>query len=130
MLVADRQPQLSRRSGLPGPCRDMIPDVSTMEEDAMADFTFDGQKLKNNRTGQKVGEIDRNNVRAWNGARFGEIDRKNIRDAHNKVVAVFDGKVVKDDLGKKLATIQEVQKAVEGDAGIELVALWYFFVRK
>jgi hypothetical protein len=101
-----------------------------MEEDAMADFTFDGQKLKNNRTGQKVGEIDRNNVRAWNGARFGEIDRKNIRDAHNKVVAVFDGKVVKDDLGKKLATIQEVQKAVEGDAGIELVALWYFFVRK
>jgi hypothetical protein len=96
----------------------------------MADFTFDGQKLRNNRTGQKVGEIDRAVIRAWNTARFGEIDRKTIRDAHGKKVAEFDGKVLKDDLGKKLATIQEMQKAVEGDAGIELAALWYFFVRK
>jgi hypothetical protein len=96
----------------------------------MADFTFDGQKLRNNRTGQKAGEIDRANVRAWNGARFGEIYRRNIRDAHGKKVAEFDGKVVKDDLGKKLATIQEIQKAVDGPAGIELAALWYFFVRK
>jgi hypothetical protein len=96
----------------------------------MADFTFDGQKLKNNRTGQKVGEIDRKDIRAWNGARFGEIDRKNIRDAHNKKVAEFDGKAVKDDLGKKLATIQEIQKAVDGEDCIEMVALWYFFVRK
>ena len=96
----------------------------------MADFTFDGKKLRNNRTDQKVGEIDRTTVRAWNGARFGEVERKNIRDAHGKKVAEFDGKVVKDDLGKKLATIEEIQKAVEGKAGIELVALWYFFVRK
>jgi hypothetical protein len=96
----------------------------------MADFTFDGQKLRNNRTGQKVGEIDRGVIRAWNTARFGEIDRKNIRDAHGKKVAEFDGKVLKDDLGKKLATIQEMQNAVEGDAGIELAALWYFFARK
>jgi len=96
----------------------------------MADFTFEGGKLRNNRTGQKVGEIDRTHIRAWNGARFGEIDRKNIRDAHGKKVAEFDGKVVKDDLGKKLATIQEIQKVVEGGSGIELAALWYFFVRK
>ena len=80
----------------------------------MADFTFDGQRLRNNRTGQKVAEID----------------RKNIRDAHGKKVAEFDGKVVKDDLGKKLASIQEIQKSMEGDAGIELAALWFFFVRK
>ena len=37
---------------------------------------------------------------------------------------------MKDDLGKKLATIQDVQKIVEGEGGIEMVALWYFFVRK
>jgi hypothetical protein len=95
----------------------------------MADFTFDGRWLRKV-SSQKVGEIDRSNIRAWNGARFGEIDRKNIRDAHGKKVAEFDGKVVKDDRGKKLATIEEIRKAVEGGAGIELVALWYFFIRK
>lgn len=94
-----------------------------------AGYTFDGRWLRK-ASGQKVGEIDRKNIRAWNGARFGEIDRKNIRDAHNKVVAVFDGKVVKDDLGKKLATLQDIQEVVEGGDGIELVALWYFFIRK
>ena len=79
----------------------------------MAEYAFDGRWLRK-KSGQKVGEID----------------RKNIRDAHNKVVAVFDGKVVKDDLGKKLATIEEIRKIVEGDVGIEVVALWYFFIRK
>jgi hypothetical protein len=95
----------------------------------MADFSFDGRTLRNH-LGQKTGEIDRTDIRAWNGARFGEIDRKNIRDAHGKKVAEFDGKVLKDDRGKKIATIQEIQKKVDGEAGIELVALWYFFARK
>lgn len=95
----------------------------------MADFTFDGRWLRKS-SGQKVGEIDRSNIRAWNGARFGEIDRKNIREAHGKKVAEFDGKVVKDDLGKRIATLQDIQKAVEGEGGIEMVALWYFFARK
>lgn len=95
----------------------------------MADYTFDGKTLRN-RTGQKVGEIDRSDVRAWNGARFGEIDRKNVRDAGGKKVAEFDGKLLKDDRGKKIATLQEIQGVVEGEGGIELAALWYFFVRK
>lgn len=95
----------------------------------MADYTFDGKTLRN-RTGQKTGEVDRGDIRAWNGARFGEIDRKNIRDAHAKKVAEFDGKVLKDDRGKKIATLQEIQSAVDGEGGIELAALWYFFVRK
>ena len=98
-------------------------------EEPMADFSFDGKVLKN-RTGQKMGEIDRSSIRAWNSARLGEIDRKNIRDAHNKKVAEFDGKILKDDLGHKLATIQEIQKAVEGEVGLPLAAMWYFFVRK
>jgi hypothetical protein len=44
----------------------------------------------------------------------------------------IDGKVVKDDRGKKLAALQDIQKAVdvESGGGIELAALWYFFVRK
>ena len=95
----------------------------------MANFSFDGKVLKKN-TGQKMGEIDRSFVRAWNSAKLGEIDRKNIRDAHGKKVAEFDGKVVKDDLGNKLISIQDIQKKVSGDAGINLVALWFFFVRK
>ena len=95
----------------------------------MADYTFDGRTLRSS-AGQKIGEVDRSDVRAWNGARFGEIDRKNIRDAHAKKVAEFDGKTLKDDRGKKIATLQEMQAAVEGEGGIELAALWYFFVRK
>jgi len=95
----------------------------------MADFSFDGKVLRNH-SGQKMGEVDRNSIRAWNSSRQGEIDRKNIRDAHGKKVAEFDGKVVKDDLGNKLATIQDIQKLIAGEAGINLVAMWYFFVKK
>jgi hypothetical protein len=100
-----------------------------MEEEAMADYTFDGKILRN-RSGQKMGEIDRTTVRAWNSARLGEIDRKNIRDAHGKKVAEFDGKTVKDDLGNKIGTLREIQNTVDGEGGISLVAVWYFFVRK
>ncbi len=96
----------------------------------MADFTIEGRKLRNNRTGQKAGEIDRTRIRAWNSALLGEIDRKNIRDAHGVKVAEFDGKVLKDDRGKKLATLAEMRAAIEGGDGIELAALWYFFARK
>ncbi len=69
----------------------------------MAEFTFNGKILKN-RSGQKMGEIDRTFIRAWNSSKLGEIDRKNIRNAQSKKVAEFDGKVVKDDLGNQLAT--------------------------
>lgn len=96
----------------------------------MADFTFDGRKLRDNRTGQKAGEVDRTRIRAWNGALLGEIDRKNLRDAHGAKVAEFDGKVLKDDRGKRLATLAQMQQAVEGADGVELAALWYFFARK
>ncbi len=95
----------------------------------MADYDFDGRWLRN-RSGQKMGEIDRTSVRAWNGARLGEIDRKNIRDAHGKKVAEFDGKSLKDDLGNKIAAAQEIQDTIKGEAGISLAALWYFFVKK
>ena len=95
----------------------------------MADYNFDGKRLRN-RSGQKMGEIDRTSVRAWNGARLGEIDRQNIRDARGKKVAEFDGKNVKDDMGNKITTIQEIQKTIEGEVGISLVAMWYFFVKK
>ena len=95
----------------------------------MADFTFNGKILKN-RTGQKMGEIDRTFIRSWNSSKLGEIDRKSIRNAQSKKVAEFDGKVVKDDLGNKLAAIQDIQKLIEGPTGMPLVAMWYFFVRK
>ncbi len=95
----------------------------------MAEYTFDGKILRNH-MGQKTGEIDRNNVRAWNGSRMGEIDRKNIRDAQGKKVLEFDGKNVKDDMGKKVIAIEEIQKIIEGPKDISLVAMWHFFVRK
>jgi hypothetical protein len=95
----------------------------------MADFSFDGKVLKKS-NGQKMGEIDRSFVRAWNSSKLGEIDRKNLRNAQSKKVAEFDGKVVKDDLGNKLATIQDIQKLIDGPVGMQLVAMWYFFIRK
>jgi hypothetical protein len=95
----------------------------------MAEYLFDGKKLKK-RSGQKEGELDGNTVKAWDGKLVGKIDGKDIRDAGGKKVLEFDGKNAKDDTGKKLATIEEIRKIVEGEAGISLVAMWYFFVWK
>jgi hypothetical protein len=95
----------------------------------MPEYIFDGKRLKK-RSGQREGEVDGNVVRAWNGAQVGEIEGKNVKDLQGKRVLEFDGKNIKDDLGKKIATIEEVRKIVEGEAGISLVALWYFFVWK
>jgi hypothetical protein len=103
--------------------------TTKQKETDMAEYTFDGRWLKN-RSGQKLGEIDRTSIRAWNGARLGEIDRKNIRDAHAKKVAEFDGKKVKDDMGNKIATLEQIQQTIDGDVGMPMVALWYFFVKK
>ena len=93
----------------------------------MPEYLFDGKKLKK-RSGQKEGELDKNLVKAWNGAPLGEIEGKTIKDSHGKKVLEFDGKNIRDSTGKKIATIEEVRKIVEGEAGISLVAMWYFFV--
>ena len=95
----------------------------------MAEYLFDGKKLKK-RSGQKEGELDGTTVKTWNGTSVGEIDGKNIKDSQGKKVLEFDGKNIRDDTGKKLATIEEIRKIVEGEAGISLVAMWYFFVWK
>jgi len=95
----------------------------------MAEYLFDGKKLKK-RSGQKEGELDGTTVKHWNGTKVGQIDGKGIKDANGKKVIEFDGKSIKDVAGKKLATIEEIRKTVEGQAGISLVAMWYFFVWK
>ena len=95
----------------------------------MAEYLFDGKRLKK-RSGQKEGELSGNIVRAWNGEQVGEIDGSNIKDAQGKKVLEFDGKNIKDETGKKIATIEDLRKVVEGQAGISLVAMWYFFVWK
>ncbi len=94
----------------------------------MAEYTFDGKTLRSS-SGQKMGEVDRNSVRAWNGARLGEIERNNIRDANGKKILQLDGKNVKDDLGKLVTSVPEIQKVVDGDPGISLVAAWYFLIK-
>ena len=107
----------------------MMRDTAVREGGNMAEYLFDGKKLKK-RSGQKGGELDGNLIRAWNGEQLGEIDGKDIKDSQGKKVLSFDGKNIKDDTGKKLATIEEIRKIVEGEAGIHLVAMWYFFVWK
>jgi hypothetical protein len=99
------------------------------KELAVAEYQFDGKILRN-RSGQKMGEVDRSSIRAWNSALLGQIERNNIRDSRGKKVAEFDGKNLKDDLGNKLAAIQDIQKTIDGEAGISLAAMWYFFVKK
>jgi hypothetical protein len=95
----------------------------------MADYTFDGRRLVKKSSGQKLAEVDRDTLRSSNGAVFGQIEGKNLRDPHGKKVAEFNGKEVKDDRGKKIIGIKEVQEVIEGDAGIFLAAMWYFFVK-
>ena len=95
----------------------------------MADYTFDGRRLVKKSSGQKIAELDRDTLRSYNGAVFGQIEGKNLRDSHGKKVAEFNGKEIKDDRGKKIVTLKEIQEAIEGDAGIPLAAMWYFFVK-
>ena len=95
----------------------------------MAEYLFDGKKLKK-RSGQKEGELDGKIIRGWDGSQVGEIEGKSVKDSQGKTVLDFDGKAVKDESGKKLATIEEIRKIVEGEAGIAMVALWYFFIWK
>lgn len=95
----------------------------------MADYTFDGKRLVKKSSGQKIGEVDRDTIRATNGAVFGQIEKKNLRDSHGKKVAEFDGKDIKDDRGTKVTTIKDIQAQIEGDAGIAMAALWFFFVK-
>jgi hypothetical protein len=98
-------------------------------EAKMADYTFDGKRLKKKSSGQKLAEVDNNTIRSSNAAVFGQIEGKNIRDSHGKKVAEFDGKDVKDDKGKKITSIKDIQTIIEGAPGIDMAALWYFFVK-
>jgi hypothetical protein len=95
----------------------------------MADYTFDGKRLTKKSSGQKIGEVDRDTIRSYNGAVFGQIESKNLRDNHGKKVAEFNGKEIKDDKGKKVISIKDIQTIIEGEAGISMAALWYFFVK-
>ena len=96
----------------------------------MADYTFDGKRLVKKSSGQKLAEIDRTTIRHYNGAVYGELDRTNIRDSHGKKVAEFNGKELKDDRGKKIAALADIEQAIEGESGMPMAALWYFFVKK
>jgi len=95
----------------------------------MADYTFDGRRLIKKSSGQKLAEIDRDTIRSYNGAVFGQIEKKNLRDSHGKKVAEFDGKVIKDDRGTKVIGIKDIQEVIEGEPGISMAAMWYFFVK-
>jgi hypothetical protein len=95
----------------------------------MAEFTFDGKRLKN-RSGQKLGEMDRDLVRAYNAAKLGEIQGRNVRDINGRKILELDGAIVKDDRGKKVTTLEEIRKVIDGEGDMELVAMWQFFVRK
>ncbi len=95
----------------------------------MADYTFDGKRLVKKSSGQKLAEVDRNNIRSYNGAIFGQVEGKNLRDSHSKKVGEFNGKEVKDDKGNKLISVKDMQNVIEGEAGINMAAMWFFFVK-
>jgi hypothetical protein len=95
----------------------------------MADYVFDGRRLTKKSSGQKLAEVDKDTIRSYNGAVFGQIEKKNLRDSHGKKVAEFDGKDVKDDKGKKVISIKDIQNVIEGEAGISMAAMWFFFVK-
>jgi hypothetical protein len=95
----------------------------------MADYSFDGRRLRKKSSGQALAEVDRDTIRFYNGAIYGHIEKKNIRDSHNKKVAEFDGKDVKDDRGTKVISIKEIQDIIEGEPGISMAAMWWFFIK-
>jgi hypothetical protein len=118
--IATPRLQLTKRMGVL---------IIYLTEAKMADYTFDGKRLIKKSSGQKLADVDRNMIRFYNGAVFGQIESKNLRDSHGKKVGEFDGKDVKDDKGKKLISIKDIQNIIEGEAGISMAAMWFFFVK-
>jgi hypothetical protein len=95
----------------------------------MADYAFDGQKLRKKSSGQALAEIERDTIRFYNGAVYGRIEKKVIRDSRGKKVAEVDGKDLKDDRGARITSIKEIQETIEGEPGVPMAAMWYFFVK-
>ncbi len=95
----------------------------------MPEYLFDGRKLKK-RSGRREGELDGNAIKSWNGEQLGEIDGNSIKDSSGKKVLDFDGKYIRDEAGKRIASLEDIRKIVEGQAGISMVAMWYFFIWK
>jgi len=95
----------------------------------MADYTFDGKRLKKKSSGQKLADLDKDTIRSYNGAVFGQIESRNLRDSHGKKVGEFDGKDLKDERGKKVINIKDIQDVIEGNPGIGMAAMWFFFVK-
>ena len=94
----------------------------------MSDYKFDGKELR--KRGSKVASVDGKYIRDAHGARIGEVEGKYIRDAHGTRIGEFDGQTVRDSHGSRTSTIRDVQKDIEGLAGIALVALWILCVRE
>jgi sporulation protein YlmC with PRC-barrel domain len=92
----------------------------------MADYKFDGKEL--HCRGSKVGVLDGKYIKDSNGKKVGEIDGKYIKDSHGKKLAEFDGKVI-EIAGKRIATIDDIKKQIDGVGGVSLVALWVLLVR-
>jgi len=91
------------------------------------DYKLDGNKLMSK--GQKIGFIDGNSIRDGHSNKVGTIDGRSIRDAHGGKVAEFDGENIRDAHGVRIGTMHDVRKMIDGQGGISLAALWYFFVR-
>lgn len=94
----------------------------------MSDFKLVGNDLRNH-SGSKVAYIDGSSIRDSHGSKVATIDGRNIRDSHGSKVAEFDGENVRDSHGTRIGILKDVQKAIDGQGGISLVALWLFFVR-
>lgn len=91
------------------------------------DYKLDGNKLISR--GAKIGYVDSNTVRDGHSSKVGTIDGRCIRDAHGGKVADLDGENIRDSHGARIGTMRDVRKVIDGQGGITLAALWFFFVR-
>ena len=96
----------------------------------MGKYKFDGKYLKHN--GKTIANVSGDKIREGIGSKV----VANIRDDKvrekigSKVLINLRGTDVRLGSGSsKIAAMKDIEKAIDGNGGVTLAALWYCFVR-
>lgn len=103
--------------------------VSIKKEKIMADFKIDGKYLYGKST--KMGEYDGVKVfRDASGRKVGEVSGTYILDDRGRKLVELKGTDVYEySGGRKVTTINDLRKLIDGTGGMSLVGFWALLIR-
>jgi len=96
----------------------------------MADYKFDGQRLK--LRGTTIANVSGNNIRKGSGGSIvANIRDSNIRSGSGgSVLANVKGNDIRQGSGgSRIAKMKDVDAAIDGPGGVTKAAPWFMFIR-